>query len=356
MSLFKCDLCPRTYTLEKNLKRHIREGHTAIEYWLCVQSGCVSKFVRRSYSSKHLMLKHEFNKLDAHSTACQAPRGDIQPEEYYDDVSDDASILDLIEEMDQEQYEQHYMNSISNFKIPDFNNNDVGTSNVNIRNEGMVSDKSSFQVIMCDQYSDISSFSNSDHELDNDKMSSELDYFDKDVYDSDDGPIVAVNDFEDDAVAKGDVSDEDVIGDGDDADKIGNVNEADDISDTDAIDNDNELVMVTRGDEFGNDDEADEFGVGDEVDEFGNGEDADEFGNGDEADKSSDGDELEEFGNGDDADEFGNGDEADEFSDGGELDEFGNGDEADEFGDSDEAMANGDKKTSKQTVTVRTIL
>ena len=164
MSLFKCDLCPKTYNLKKNLKRHIREGHTAIEYWLCVQGGCVSKFVRRSYLSKHLMLKHGFNKLDAHSTACQAPRGDIQPEEYYDDVSDDDTILDLIEELDQEQYEQHYMDSISNFKIPDFNNNDVGTSSVNIRNEEMAIDKSSFQVIMCDQYSDISSISNSDQE------------------------------------------------------------------------------------------------------------------------------------------------------------------------------------------------
>ena len=105
---------------------------------------------------------------------------------------------------------------------------------------------SSFQVIMCDQYSDISSCSNSDQESDNLKMSSELDYFDEDVNDSDNGPVVAVNDFENDAVAKGDVSDEDVIGDSDDADKIGNVNEADNISDTDAIDNDDKLVMVTR--------------------------------------------------------------------------------------------------------------
>ena len=63
----------------------------AIEYWLCVQSGCVSKFVRQSYLSKHVLLKHGFNKLGAHSTVCQAPRGDIQHEEYYDDVSDDES-------------------------------------------------------------------------------------------------------------------------------------------------------------------------------------------------------------------------------------------------------------------------
>ena len=253
------------------------------------------------------MLKHGFNKLEAHATACQAPRGDIQPEEYYDDVSDDETILDLIEEMDKEQYEQQYMDSISNYKIPDFNNNDDGTCSVNIRNEEMASDmaNSCFQVINCDQYSDISSCGNPDQELDNDKMSSELDYFDEDVYDSDNGPVVAHNDFEDDAVTRGDVSDEDVIGDGDDADEIDNVNEADDISDTDAIDTD---------------DKTDEFGNGDEADEFGNVEEADDFGYGDEAD---------EFGNGDEAGEFGDGDEADEFSDG------------------DEAMANGDGNNVK---------
>ena len=100
----------------------------------------MSKFVYRGYLSKHLMLKHGFNKLEAHATACQAPRGDIQPEEYYDDVSDDDTILDLIDEMDKEQYEQHYMDSISNFKIPYFYNNDVGTSSVNIRYEEMASD------------------------------------------------------------------------------------------------------------------------------------------------------------------------------------------------------------------------
>ena len=110
---------------------------------VCSKRLCV-EILGWSYLSKHLMLKHGFNKLDAHSTACQAPRGNIQPEEYYDDVSDDDTILDLIEEMDKKQYEQHYMDSISNFKIPDFNNNDVGTSSVNIRKEEMAGDKKQF--------------------------------------------------------------------------------------------------------------------------------------------------------------------------------------------------------------------
>ena len=43
------------------------------------------------------MVKHEFSKLDAHEAACQAPRGDIQYETYYDPVSNEDNILDLIE-------------------------------------------------------------------------------------------------------------------------------------------------------------------------------------------------------------------------------------------------------------------
>ena len=70
MSLFQCDLCPRSYRYNKNLKRHVREVHRDVENWLCVQDNCVSKFVRRSYLSKHLVHKHGFEKLEAHATAC----------------------------------------------------------------------------------------------------------------------------------------------------------------------------------------------------------------------------------------------------------------------------------------------
>ena len=268
----------------------------------------MSKFVRRSYLSKHLMLKHGFNKLDAHSTACQAPRGDIQPEEYYDDVSDDDTILDLIEEMDQEQYEQHYMDSISNFKIPDLNNNDVSTSSVNIRNEEMASDKNSFQVIMCDQYSDISSISNSDQKSDNDKMSSELDYFDENVYYSDDSPVVAVN--------------------GDEADKLNDGDEADELREGDEAD---ELNEGAEADELREGDEADELNEGAEADELREGDEADELNEGAEADELCEGDEADELREGDEVDELNEGDEADELSEGDEADEFGNSDSEDDI-------------------------
>ena len=176
MSLFKCELCPKTYQYERNLKRHVREKHTTIEYWLCVKSDCVSKFVRRSYLSKHLMLKHEFSKLEAHEAACQAPRGDIQCETYYDPVSDDDTIFDLIEEMDQEQYAEQYKETISNFDVTDFNNNEVVPGTSGILNEkessAMVNvvdiqtvDNSN-HVVSCETaYSDITEYNNSDQEV-----------------------------------------------------------------------------------------------------------------------------------------------------------------------------------------------
>lgn len=125
MSLYKCDLCPKSYRYEKNLKRHIKESHSNKEFWFCAEDNCVSKFVRRSYLSKHLVLKHGFDKLRAHETACKAPRGDLDRDSYYDEISEDESVLDLIEEMYAEQYNEKYISTISDFVVIEYNNNDV---------------------------------------------------------------------------------------------------------------------------------------------------------------------------------------------------------------------------------------
>ena len=154
----------------------MREKHTTIEYWLCVESDCVSKFVRRRYLSKHLMLKHELSKLEAHEAACQAPRGDILCESYYDSVSDDDTIFYLIEKMDQEQYAEQYKETISNFDLTDFNNNEVVPGKSGILNEkessAMVNvvdvqtvDNSNQVVLFETAYSDITDCTNSDQEV-----------------------------------------------------------------------------------------------------------------------------------------------------------------------------------------------
>ena len=61
----------------------------------------------------------------------------------------------------------------------------------------------------------ISSISNSDQKSDNDKRSSELDYFDENVYDSDDSPVVEVNGDEADELNEG--AEADKLREGDEA-------------------------------------------------------------------------------------------------------------------------------------------
>ena len=249
---------------------HKREKHAPIEYWLCVQSDCVSKFVRRSYLSKHLMVKHEFSKLDAHEAACQAPQGVIQYLTYYDPVSDDDTILGLIEEMDQEQYAEQYKETLSNFDVTDFNNNEVVAGTSDFSNEKESSEMvnvidvqkidNSNQVVPCKTaYSDITECNNSDQEVENgddasnvnagtvsvadtDEVSDIFDYF----VDADDG-VLNVND---DAVSVNDSSDISNVLDFFDEEQYNDENEAAEVNDEYVnddiivIDSENEQAVV----------------------------------------------------------------------------------------------------------------
>ena len=127
------------------------------------------------------MVKHEFSKLDAHEAACQAPRGDIQYETYYNPVNDDDTIFDLIEEMDQEQYAEQYKETLSNFDVTDFNNNRVVAGTSDIPNEKESSEMvnvvdvqivdNSNQVVSCKTaYSGITECNNSDQEVESAAM------------------------------------------------------------------------------------------------------------------------------------------------------------------------------------------
>ena len=59
---------------------------------------CSSQFIRRSYLSKHLVIKHGYITLRAWEFACRAPRGDIRHNivAEYEDISEDDSVFDLI--------------------------------------------------------------------------------------------------------------------------------------------------------------------------------------------------------------------------------------------------------------------
>lgn len=96
--MHQCDTCGHLYTLRRNLVRHVKEKHSVVEYWNCSEFGCSSRFIRRSYLSKHLMRHHGFSRLSASEKAVGAQRGDrlerYQPE--LEDVSEDETILDLL--------------------------------------------------------------------------------------------------------------------------------------------------------------------------------------------------------------------------------------------------------------------
>lgn len=115
MANYVCDICNRNYGYKRNLKRHIREKHRDIQYWNCVVLECVSKFIRRSYLSRHLRMKHGYEMMQAHEAACMAKRGDIEPDTDPEKVSDDDTILDVIADMDEAEQRQRYVDTAELF-------------------------------------------------------------------------------------------------------------------------------------------------------------------------------------------------------------------------------------------------
>ena len=260
MSLFQCDLCPRSYRYNKNLKRHVREVHRDVEYWLCVQDNCVSKFVRRSYLSKHLVNKHGFEKLEAHATACVAPRGDVDRDTYYDKVSEDDSVLDMIEEMDAAQYGDRYMNTITEFKIPDLNNNSIssceatnGECAVNRFGAGYsdISDEEVFdcELIQNDNVNSGGSNNGSVVSEDGEVLSCDDGVIDGN---SDDVSVSTVLDYNDDVANDTDVTDSVNSYGGvvvEDAVDAGDADSSDDNDDNDDDDDDDDDVIVISSDD-----------------------------------------------------------------------------------------------------------
>ena len=60
------------------------------------------KFIRRSHLSKHLVFNHGLSVAEAKERALTAPWGNPFSHSYYDYVSDDDSMLDLLSERDNE--------------------------------------------------------------------------------------------------------------------------------------------------------------------------------------------------------------------------------------------------------------
>lgn len=102
MPFHKCK-CGRIYCHQRSLSRHIKERHGAAEYWNCIKDDCSSKFIRRSYLSKHLMTKHAFSAIEARKLALSARRANEAhtSDNYFDDVSEDNSTFDILAELEE---------------------------------------------------------------------------------------------------------------------------------------------------------------------------------------------------------------------------------------------------------------
>lgn len=100
MSNHKCDTCGRSYRYKRNLTRHMKEKHAEYEHWNCVEVNCSKTFIRRNTLSHHLFTIHGYTPLRAREFALRAPRGDIRVGGYYEDISDDDSVFDIINDID----------------------------------------------------------------------------------------------------------------------------------------------------------------------------------------------------------------------------------------------------------------
>ena len=55
--------------------------------------------IRRSYLTRHLTLCHKLDGITARRIALDAPRGDDYPRGYYEDISEDDTVLDILQDL-----------------------------------------------------------------------------------------------------------------------------------------------------------------------------------------------------------------------------------------------------------------
>lgn len=100
MPIHQCDTCGRNYSLKRNLKRHVSEKHSKdYEHWNCVEPDCAKTFIRRTTLTHHLRTVHGYTPIRAGEFSLRALRGDTQANNYYEDISDDDSIFDVINDI-----------------------------------------------------------------------------------------------------------------------------------------------------------------------------------------------------------------------------------------------------------------
>ena len=129
---YLCKQCRKEYKYRRKLSRHVSEHHSGREYWNCTFRPCDSTFIRRSYLAKHLTMCHELDPVASRECAINAKRGNHQDTAYYEEISEDDSIFDLIAEANGTAYgsdENHFIEEFNTDKFESAQGVVAGASN-----------------------------------------------------------------------------------------------------------------------------------------------------------------------------------------------------------------------------------
>ena len=98
--LHQCDTCGRSYSLKRNLTRRVYEKHSKdYGHWNCIEPDCAKMSIRRTNLTHHLRTIHGYTPIRTGGFSLRALRGDTQANNYYEDTSDDDSIFDVINDI-----------------------------------------------------------------------------------------------------------------------------------------------------------------------------------------------------------------------------------------------------------------
>ena len=147
-----CDFCGHGYKYKRNLKRHINEKHLQTEHWQCEIENCNKTFQRRSFLCEHLCNVHKLSRECARKICITTERVISKGQsEYLSDVSEDDTVLDLLEE--EEQASANFQHGV---EVPV----DMGRSTVPVEPEASTS--TAYMDTVYPTFSDISEDSEED--------------------------------------------------------------------------------------------------------------------------------------------------------------------------------------------------
>ena len=139
--MFICDMCNRTYAYKRNLSRHITEKHSETKLFQCTEEYCSVTFKRRGYLINHLVATHKLTKHTARTAVLHAKRTGDYVQDYYEDVSSDDEVFDIIEEDLRDSQLDYIQDFNTDLLIETYSN--ISSPNVNVLPDDNISVMSS---------------------------------------------------------------------------------------------------------------------------------------------------------------------------------------------------------------------